>query len=177
MKKKTLKIIILVSVLLIVIYNLLLSDINPMFKNEEFIFLTKELNEAKKENLDSIVADYNSLNLDFCDCETTTNNISPYRHGYSLTKLIYRLKIDREYSLEDCLKFELLHSDFLYGNKGVKEASKYYFSKDFRQLNRTERLTFIIMLENASYFNPFRRPKKIKTRIRMYEARINKNGR
>jgi hypothetical protein len=41
------------------IYSFLLSDFNPIFKNEAFVYLTNSLKETRKENFKSIVEIYN----------------------------------------------------------------------------------------------------------------------
>ena len=127
MHKKTLKIIALILFLLIVVYNFLLSDFNPMFEDEEFVYLTNSIKVAQKENLNQLVHNYNKIHQTVeekrCPCEVSTDYIGPYRHGLSLTKKIYLLKIEKEFTQDDCLKFELLNAEYLTGNIGVKQAS------------------------------------------------------
>ena len=61
MLKKTTKNIALILILFFVVYNFLLSDFNPMFKNERFVYLTSALKETEKEDLKSIVEIYNKI--------------------------------------------------------------------------------------------------------------------
>jgi penicillin-binding protein 1A len=152
-----------------------------MFKDEEFINLTNSIKEAQKENLQSTVEIYNKIHRNIptkfgrrCSCEIATTYIGPYRHGFSLTKSLYLRKIEREFTHDDCLKFELMNSDFLQGNIGIKEAAKFYFNKTLNQLNEEEKIMFIVMLENASLYNPMRRKEKVEAKVRVYKALLNK---
>ena len=180
MLKKTLKIIALVLIIFIVIYYLLLSDFNPMFKNEEFVYLTTKLKETEKEDLKFFVETYKKVNekrkYRRCECEVPTTYIGPYRNGRSITKMIYVLKIEREFTKNECLKFQFLNADYLFGNKGIKDAAKFYFKKDLEELNEEEKLILVVMLENPSLYNPIRRKEKVMNKVRMYKEKINKKN-
>lgn len=160
------------------IYNLLLSDFNPMFKNEEFVYLTTKLKETEKEDLKFFVETYKKVNEKRknrrCECEVPTTYIGPYRHGRSITKMIYVLKIEREFSKDECLKFQFLNEDYLFRNKGIKDAAKFYFKKDLEELNEEEKLVLVVMLDNPSLYNPIRRKEKVMNKVRMYKEIINK---
>jgi penicillin-binding protein 1A len=152
-----------------------------MFKDEEFVHLTSSIKDAQKENLQSMVDIYNKIHRNIppkfgkrCSCEIATTYIGPYRHGFSLTKSLYLRKIEREFTHDDCLKFELMHTDFLHGKIGIKEASKFYFNKTLDQLNEEEKIMFIVMLENPSLYNPLRRKEKVKAKVRIYQTLLNK---
>lgn len=159
-------------------YNFLLSDFNPMFKNEEFIYLTNALKESRKENFKSIIdienKIYKVVKQRRCNCETVTTYIGPYRHGFSLTKKIYLLKIEKEFSNNECLKFQLLNYDFGNNNIGLKNASKFYFGKTIDRLNENEIITIVIMLENSSLYNPVRNKKGIRNKLLVYKRILNK---
>ena len=184
MLKKIFKIIALLSILLVVVYNLLLSDFNPIFNNEEFVYLTNSIKSTQKEDLEAIIVIYNELDRKIkrkswqsCPCEIATTYISPYRHGFSLTKNLYLKKIEREFSHDDCLKFELMNTDFMNGNIGIKSAAKFYFGKSVEELNEKEKITFIVMLKNPVLYNPLRRKEKVEEKVRLYQRILNgKNG-
>lgn len=176
MVKKTLKIIALVLIILIVIYKLLLSDFNPLFENEEFVYLTSKIRETKKEYLKFYVDTYNKVaekrKNKKCECEVSTTYIGPYRHGRSIIKMIYVMKIEKEFSKEDCLKFQFLNADYLFGNNGIKDAAKFYFKKSLEQLNTEEKLVLVVMLENPSLYNPKRRKERLMNKVRIYQRII-----
>ncbi|MBF6640231.1 transglycosylase domain-containing protein [Flavobacterium sp. J49] len=178
MRKKTFKIIAITLILFIVVYNFLLSDFNPMFEDEEFVYLGNSIKVAQKENLKPLVDIYNKIHETVeekrCPCEVSTAYIGPYRHGFSLTKKLYLLKIEKEFTQDDCLKFELLSAEYLTGNIGVKQASKFYFNKSVEQLNEEENIMLIIMLENPSLYNPIRRKEKVLRKVRLYQSILHK---
>lgn len=176
--KKISKITILIIVVLYATYNFILSDFNPMFKNEEFAYLTNALKESRKENFKSIIdienKIYTVVKQRRCNCETVTTSISPYRHGFSLTKRIYLLKIEKEFSNNECLKYQLLNYDFGNNNIGVQNASKFYFGKTIDKLNVDEKITIVIMLENSSLYNPVRNKRGVRNKLLIYKKILNK---
>jgi len=184
LQKRTFRILIISILVLIALYNFLLSDYNGMFKDAGFMELTKSIRIAKNENLEPILKVYNKIYNDKsqikkrnCPCENASNYIGPYRHGFSITKKIYKLKIEKEFNEEECLKFDFLNADYLYGNKGIKQASKYYFNKEIEKLNEKEIINLILMLENPSLYNPKRERNITKTKIDFFQRYINrKNG-
>lgn len=125
MLKNLLKKIAIVLIILAIICSFLISDYNPVFKNDEFLFLSKELKNTHKENLKSIVNIQNTIYQkspeSYCHCETAANYIGPYRHGYSLTKLLYILKVKLKFTQDECFNFLLLNNNFGHGNKGIKK--------------------------------------------------------
>jgi hypothetical protein len=177
MSKKLLKKIVAFLIAIIIIYSFLLSDYNPMFEKKEFVYLTNKLKDSRKEGLKSFTDIYNKVNSvntvekeKRCPCEVSTNYIEQYRHGYSLTKLIYRLKIEREFTNDDCLKFLLLNYDFGYKNIGINAASKFYFNKSINNLNQEETITLVVMLKNSALYNPIRNPKGVANRVKVFQA-------
>lgn len=141
MFKKSLKILLVIISFLVLLFLYLISDLNPIFTNKEFVYLKIKLKEAQNEDLNSFVKIqteiYTKMEDPKCPCDRATDYIGPYRHGYSPTKLIYKLKVEREYSKIDCFKFLLLNTDFKHAYAdstrktfGVKESSKFYFNKN-----------------------------------------------
>ena len=138
------------------------------------------INESKKEDLKSITTIYTKINNNIkqrsCICERTTSFISPYRHGFSLTKRIYLLKIEKEFSHIDCLKFVLLRYDYNNEIVGIKNAAAFYFNRNIEELNEDEQITIVIMLENSSLYNPLRNQEGIKKKLRVYKTFVNKEN-
>ena len=160
-----------------------MSDYNGMFKDASFMELTKTIRIAKNENLEPILKVYNKIYTKKsqikqrnCSCENASNYIGPYRHGFSITKKIYKLKIEKEFTEMECLKFDFLNADYLDGNKGIKQASKYYFNKEIENLNEREIINLILMLENPSLHNPKRERNITKIKIDFYQRYINKKN-
>ena len=179
--KKIFKIVATTVIALLLLYNFLLSDYNPMFKNEKFNSLNNQLKTVQKEDLKSFTTIYTKIHETVkerrCPCEVIVNNTGAglYRHGFSLTQRFYLLKIEKEFTHEECLKFQLLNADFNYKNIGIKSASKFYFNKTIEQLNETEKVMFIAMLDNSSLYNPIRNKQMVKNRVRLYKMILNKN--
>lgn len=180
MLRKTIKNIALIFILLFVVYNFLLSDFNPMFKNERFVYLTSALKETEKEDLKLFVEIYNKIHKTVkerqCMCELATSHIDRNRHGFSLTKMIYTLKIEKDFSKDHCLKFVLLNYDFGYKNIGIKNASKFYFSKTIDALNEDEKITLVAMFENSSLYNPIRNKQFVINKVRLYKRILHQNN-
>ena len=178
MLKKLLKLLVIFLILLSILYNFLLSDYNPVFKNDEFVFLSKELKNTHSEDLKSIVDIQNKIyqrsKESPCYCEDAANYIGPYRHGYSLTKLLYILKVKLNFTPDECLNFLLLNNNFGHGNKGIKEASTFYFKKDITQLNKKEILVLLTVFKNPGLYDPIRNPEGVKNRANLLERVVNK---
>lgn len=187
MIKKSIKIFVGSIVFLIILAFYLLSDFNPIYVNDEYVGLTNKLTDAKKEDLQAFVKIYQNIDTKMteekCPCDRATDYIGPYRHGYSPTKLLYKLKIQREFSQMDCFKYLLLNTDFKHAYAdasrktfGVKEASKFYFHKNIKELNETEVITLIAMLKNPSLYDPIRNKDGLNTRVKALEYLLkNKN--
>lgn len=178
MIKKSLKIFLGILIIVVLLTFYLLSDFNSIYRNKEFVFLKNKLNDARNEDLKHFVEIHNKIypkakDLE-CSCEIATNHVGPYRHGYSITKLFYELKVKKEYSKIDCYKFLLLNNDFNYKNIGIKAASEFYFHKKINQLNEREILTLIIMLKNASLYDPIRNPDFVNNRVTILENILHK---
>lgn len=172
MLKKILKIGVILFTICIALYFFLLNDYNPMFKNDDFVYLTKTLENTKAADLDDIVALYNKINekeAHACPCETVLRMANSYNYGNLLKKSIYTLKIKKEFTADSCLKLEILNYDFGFRNKGIHTASQFYFNKTVQELNEKEKLTIVAMLRNAALYNPIRNPKKLEERILIYQ--------
>ncbi len=176
MNKRKLRILAFIFVLLFVVYNFLFSDFNPMFKDDEFVYLMTKLKETQKEDLKFYVETYEKVQAKIkyknkrCECEVAASYIGPYRHGWSITKMIYIQKLAKEFKNNECLKFQFLNEDYLFGNKGIKDAANFYFKKNLEQLNEEEKLTLIVMLDNPSLYNPIRRKEKVMNKVKLYKS-------
>lgn len=181
MIKKSLKIFLGILIFVVLLTFYLLSDFNPIYQNDEFVTLTNKLKDTKKENLNAFILIYEKINSKTrekkCQCDRATDYIGPYRHGYSPTKLLYKLKIQRKFTQTDCFKYILLNTNFKstystcnYKTFGVKEASKFYFTKNVEQLNRIEVITLFAMLQNPSLYDPRRNKEGLYMRVKVLES-------
>ena len=153
-----------------------------MFKNEEFIKLKQSIQVAKKENLSSIDILYNKIHKSnkkqICHCDIITHSADPFRHQISPKNKIYSAKIKMYFSSNDCLKQNLLNSEYLHKNIGIENASNYYFHKSIEQLNEKEKITLLVMFENPALYNPERRAEKVREKVDEYQKILNnQNGR
>ncbi|MEN2413470.1 transglycosylase domain-containing protein [Flavobacterium mesophilum] len=175
MFKKSLKILLGIIVISLFLMSYLLSDFNPIYKNEEFVNLKYKIKDAQKEDFKSIIDIHNKIFKKIkesdCPCQDAVNSIgpSPYRHGYSLTKSLYDLKIKKDFTQNECLKFVLVNYDFGYRKIGIKTASKFFFNKNIEELNEKEKITLIAMLKNSSLYNPIRNKEGVKNRVYLLE--------
>lgn len=187
MLKKTSKIITGSVIVLAITITYLLSNFNPIYKNEEFVDLTHKMKEAQKENLKAFTNIYQKIKINTkikeekCPCDRATDYIGPYRHGYSPTKLLYKIKVKREFTQLDCYKYLLLNTDFKghYADSkiktfGVRDASKFYFNKKIEQLNEEEILTLIAMLKNPSLYDPIRNKEGVRNRVNVLKRILDK---
>lgn len=72
--------------------------------------------------------------------------------------------LERKLTQKECFNYTLLRTDFLYQNKGIEEASCYYFNKELADINDREIIKLIHMLSNSSYYNPKRFPDRANSR-------------
>jgi len=57
---------------------------------------------------------------------------------------------------------------------GVEEASKYFFNKNIAELNQSEKINLVLMLDNSALYNPLRNKKSLPKKIEEYKQMINK---
>lgn len=109
-----------------------------------------------------------------CPCNEISLMLhSFYKNNSTSNNYVLSWKLEKQVTQEQCLNYYLQNADFLYNNKGVYEASNYYFQKELSELNFEQMATLIIMIDNPSLYNPKRRPELIKKRIKEI-IRINK---
>jgi membrane carboxypeptidase/penicillin-binding protein PbpC len=75
------------------------------------------------------------------------------------------MKIENETSQKEQLNYTLADIDFVNGQIGVKNASKFYFDKEITELNENEVASLIVMTRNPALYNPKRRPEKLKAEV------------
>jgi hypothetical protein len=146
-----------------------------MFREEDFIHLQSELQKESPE-LDPIIHLYKEIH------KANNKNDHPYRavlynmHSYLFSsvfiKALFELKVSKDFTKSQCKRYELKNSDFLYGNIGIKEAAKFYFSKKLNQLTTEEQIILLVMSENQALYNPIRRKEKLMKKVKEYQQLI-----
>ena len=58
--------------------------------------------------------------------------------------------------------------------KGIYNASEYYYEKDLKDLSSKEQLELIIMMKNPAYYNKRRFPKRLKREAETLDKEIEK---
>lgn len=91
-------------------------------------------------------------------------------------EMITAVKLERRYTKNEILALYLNHFNFINGAYGIKAAAAIYFGKTPIQLNIEESATLVGMLQNPSYFNPMRRPEKVKQRRNVVLKQMVKAG-
>jgi hypothetical protein len=177
MLKKSLKILFGIIAFLAVLIVFLLSDFNPIYKNDDFIFITKEVKKAQKEDFENFIFTYNKIYTKIkepnCPCQNVANNIRFDPRNRSLAKrVLYWIKIKKEFTHDECLKFILKRNDFCFDNIGIKEASRFYFKKDLKQLNEREIVTLIVMYKNPALYNPIRNKERLETKVLLFQKTL-----
>lgn len=84
--------------------------------------------------------------------------LSYIKKGHDLAENSWAVaaQLGRRFTQRQCLDYILANYNFMNNTKGVKEAANFYFQKDVSALNDDERLGLIVMLMNASLYNPKR---------------------
>lgn len=93
-----------------------------------------------------------------------------------LKEWITAVKLERSYTKEEIIANYLNQYDFNNGASGISAASEIYFAKTPAQLNLQESAMLIGMLQNASLFNPMKRPERCLTRRNIVLAQMMNNG-
>jgi hypothetical protein len=165
-----------------------------MFKNERFIEIQKTIEKSKSKKYADLISIYKkthsieNVNNRFikskkdCPCLSVIRNFgyptlyvknsSQIRNG--INEIIYTNKIEKIFTQEDCLTFLFSSYDFSAESTGVEEASKYFFNKNIAELNQSEKINLVLMLDNSAQYNPLRNKKSLPKKIEEYKQMINK---
>jgi hypothetical protein len=71
------------------------------------------------------------------------------------------LQLDNDVGSEKCLEYRLNNFDFLYGQIGIRSASKFYFRKTIEQLSELELIKLCLMTKNPSLYNLIDHPERV----------------
>ena len=192
--KLILKIFMSSLIVLFGIYFFLISDYNNMFNNKRFIEIKKSIEKSKSKKYADLISIYqkthsienvnNRIRKSKKDCPCLTvirnfgyptlyvKNSSQIRNG--INEIIYANKLEKTFTQEDCLIFLFSSYDFSRESKGVEEASKYFFNKNIEDLNQSEKINLILMVDNSALYNPLRNKELVKKKIEEYRQIINK---
>lgn len=82
--------------------------------------------------------------------------------------------LEGEITQEECFAFEIANFDFMNNQKGIYNASEYYYEKDLKDLSSKEQLELIIMMKNPAYYNKRRFPKRLEQEAEILYNEIEK---
>ncbi len=99
----------------------------------------------------------------------------PERILQKFKEYVIAIRLERQYTKQEILTMYLNKYDFLNLAVGIRSASRIYFGKEPIDLTVSESAMLIGMLKNASYFNPLRRPVKVKNRRNVVLGQMYKN--
>ena len=77
---------------------------------------------------------------------------------------VIAVQLEKRYTKKEILSMYLNKYDFGYQADGIRSAAKIFFNKTPGELKIEESATLVGMLKNSSYFNPIRRPERVKAR-------------
>lgn len=185
---KTIRVVLVLGIISVCFYQYLLSDFNTLYQNEKFLLLKKSIESSKTEDLKEFVEIYNKTHKIISYKKSLLSgynyklgrspfrdvvNFRLYEYGSqieaNIKNTLYALKLEEDFTSDECLTYLFLNYDYLYGNKGIKDASKFFFKKGIENLNPKEKITLVLMLDNPSLYNPFRERDILKRRIMEYE--------
>lgn len=86
------------------------------------------------------------------------------RYLQKIQEWVIATRLERQYTKKEILTMYLNKYDFLNQAIGISSASRIYFGKNPKDLNKEEAAVLVGMLKNSSLFNPLRRPEMVKTR-------------
>ena len=89
---------------------------------------------------------------------------------------VIAVKLEKQYTKEEIITMYLNIYDFGYYGDGIKSASNIYFSKEPIDLKIEESAMLVGMLQNSSYFDPFRRTEITRNRRNLVFNQMEKNG-
>jgi len=78
-------------------------------------------------------------------------------HRHKLREISLSWKIENGASQRECLNWVANRFDFVNMALGIKQASNLYFKKEISELTEKELASLVIMMNNASLYNPLRR--------------------
>jgi len=77
------------------------------------------------------------------------------------------IKIESLTNSKQQLNWLMENCEFGYNQIGIQNASKFFFKKELKQLNKTEIATLVVMTRNPNLYNPLRRPEKVNDKVRL----------
>ena len=66
---------------------------------------------------------------------------------------------------KECLNWVMEKFDFSSQTNGIRQASQFYFEKEISELNDRELASLVIMTNNPSLYNPFRRKELLEQKV------------
>ena len=99
-------------------------------------------------------------------------NTKGWQQRFLSNQYIFAHHLQQQVTQKQCLNYLLNNYDFLYHNKGVYEASQFYFKKELSGLTTKEKLGLLIMLRNPRRYNPIKSPAYYNRRLEQVMRKI-----
>lgn len=120
-------------------------------------------------NLNGIVKDgfFEKYNRD-CPCLMLARQLRiPSRKRFQANYYFLASKLEKNFSQEECLSYLSSIRDFTYENRGIENASLFFFNKEINKLTKEEMQTLVLMMENPIKYNPKRNPKEVEEKLNL----------
>lgn len=111
----------------------------------------------------------------FTGAASETNNMAE-RVLQKLKEWIIAVRLERKYTKEEIIALYLNRYDFINGAQGIRAASEIYFNKSPKELEIQESAMLVGMLNNASLYDPLRRPDRVLHRRMVVLKQMVKNN-
>lgn len=97
------------------------------------------------------------------------------RYTQKIKEWIIATRLERRYTKQEILTMYLNQVDFVNNAVGIRSASRIYFSKEPKELNKEEAAVLVGMLKNPSLYNPKRREELVTDRRNTVLGQMVKN--
>lgn len=127
-----------------------------------FLNTYKKLNtitNTKGKLMDNFQEKYNRK----CPCLNISSRI-PFENP--IYRYILANRIENDFTQDECLIYLSSIQDFTYNNKGIFNASEFFFKKDLKDLNKEENQILVLMMENPIRYNPIKFPKEVEEKLK-----------
>ncbi len=98
------------------------------------------------------------------------------KYFQKIKEWVIATRLERQYTKKEIIAMYLNKYDFLNQAIGISSASRIYFGKSPKELKVEEAAVLIGMLKNSSYFNPLRKPERVRNRRNVVLKQMEKYG-
>lgn len=84
--------------------------------------------------------------------------------GWHLRNIVLAIWVSRNYTAQEAINYQLDTAYFGNNQYGLRQATKFYFSKTLDKISSNEMFSLIALLKSPSYYNPYCRPERLTAR-------------